>query len=749
MVKKKKSESTVADLLRISNFVLLNTLVFHEVLHNQRAEIKSLNSIHADLQRQLLRQWDFIENEIDYAPIFRLAKQVLSAYPSSPQTEAALAKLKDLALSTVSSGVHLRHDLMGRIYHKLLLRTTGGYYATYYTSIPAAVLLSDLQLKTLNPSWNFADLGFVSEFRLIDPACGSGTLLSSSYSAIRDKFIIDHANTTSDELAGLHRAMLEDVVSGFDVLDYATHLSLTTLALHNPLAPFSNSNIFTLPNGVGGEGKVYLGSLDSLDPQGTLQPRRWGVQEDLRPSSEGEVYQPILLESSSFDVVVMNPPFSRSANPNLKFGYADPDVRKKMGNRLKRITKELRLEGIGVAGLGAHFMALGDRLLRPNGRIGVVIPRSILAGVSWGKIRSIFEDSYEIEYVVSNFDPSAIGSMKGWGWSENTDLGEVLVIARKEERLGTDRKTLFVNVVESPANEVESLLFGQLVRRERSNLRKTLLENTWAELASDEGLKGYCYWVNHSDLRPNWHLPCLFANPELNRFAMRTYHNPKLLKLGSLLSSSGRDIAMVKKHFAKSTTTTTYAILYGHQSSMNTILLPKENIGFGRPKSGKKSAELHRNHASSFLIAERPHTNSENLLAVEVPTKVLATAFWEVKLSDPRFNRLLLLWLNSTFGFVLTLGSGSNSRGSIFKVKQDHLRDIPVPDPADVSLDEVADLYNSVRSKPFHRFADEFALAANNEGVRREIDDWFIEQLGLDVDLENFYPLIAEEHALE
>lgn len=743
-MKKKKTSSTVLDLLRIADFILLNTLIFHEILSNQFTDVKSLRLIERNRQKTLADHWKRIEKRIDYKPIFKLANQVLNAYPTSPQTESVLARLQELALSIVSSGVHLRHDLMGRIYHKLLLQTMGGYYATYYTSVQAAVLISDLLIKTPNPEWVLSDLDAIERFRLIDPACGSGTLLSSTYSAIRDRFVLEHPAPTDQDLSRLHRLLLEKCMYGFDVLDYASHLTLTTLAMHNPRAKFLTSNIYTLPNGIDREGNIYLGSLDYLDPQISLKPKRWGPTE----SDEDDATFELPLQPGSFDCVVMNPPFSRSANPNLKFGYKPPEVRQRMGNRLKQLTRNLKMEGIGVAGLGAHFVVLGDRLLGGGGRIGIVIPRHILSGVSWLKVRRTLQSKYEIEYVISNFDPTVVEQLQGWCWSENTDLGEVLIIARKVSNKSERKCCMFVNVLNQPHNEVESLLLSQSIHSKRGQLQKTVVHKTWAELLQGGRLAAFAYFVEDKWLSKNWHMPCVFSHPEIVRLGLELSTDKKLIALGPCLTSKGRDIAIVKRNFHLSRAVTSYPMLYGHQSAMNTIELPDSHLKYGKPKEGTKSHEMHRQFASDLLIAERPHINSECLLAVEVSKPVLATAFWEVKLSNSSLRPLVLLWQNSTFGFILGLGIGANSRGPIFKIKQEHLDDILVPKPNSTLLDRSRNFYNDLKSKQFNPFPQEFELAAKGTGVRIEIDRFFAEELGLRVDLQNLYELLIKEPAM-
>lgn len=745
MVKKQSVDPTAVDLARISDFILLNTLIFHQVLSNQRDEVKSLHKVATDRQQTLLDQWRTIREEVNYQPIFDLAIGVLEVYPPSPQTEDLLDELGRLAISIVSSGVHLRHDLMGRLYHKLLLKTVGGFYATNYTSVPAAVLLSGLTMVRSHPTWNFDSPHAFDDFHYIDPACGSGTLLSALYSAIRHKFVIDCPNPDSDSLKKVHRTLLEHGAHGYDVLDYATHLSLTTLAMHNPRAQFEDSNIWTLANGIDTEENIFLGSLDFLDPQRKLHAREWSPS---RANDEDGDLKLLEVAAGEFDVVVMNPPFSRSANPNLKFGYETPQVRKKMGKRLRQLTKLHDMSGIGVAGMGPYFIVLADILLKQTGRLATVIPRHILSGVSWQKIRDLLIEGYELEFIVSNFDPDKTEDLEGWSWSEETDLGEVLLMARKEASPKSEYLVTFVNITNQPSNDVEASFLTQEILKELDGLDGDITSGYWTEITAAGEFRGFVYNVSSEDLQLNWHAPCVFSHPELNGTTLNLLRNSNLVPLEAYLSSKGRDIAGVKNRFRKAQSTTGFPILYGHNESMNTIGLDAEHVSYGVPKSGEKSEEMHANHASDLLIAERPHINSECLLALETTEPVLTTAFWEIKLSDDALRPLLLLWMNSTFGFMTTLGVGANSKAQNFKVKQDHLGSLPIPEPSEKLLQAGQELYEEIRDQVFRPFPEEFNRASEGEGPRHKIDKMFQNHLEFDHDLETIYAHLTEEPAL-
>ena len=119
---------------------------------------------------------------VDYRPVFETARVALMSLPQTPDIAQAIFVLaRDV--SKIAGLVHgLRHDLLGRIFHRVL--DTARYDGSYYTSTPAAVLLAALAIREEDCDW--ADPNAVERLRICDPACGTGTLLMAAAERIRD-----------------------------------------------------------------------------------------------------------------------------------------------------------------------------------------------------------------------------------------------------------------------------------------------------------------------------------------------------------------------------------------------------------------------------------------------------------------------------------------------------------------------------------------------------------------------------------
>ena len=413
-----------------AGLLLIDAMVFHEVVASFHRDVPTLSTLLSsqNIKKELENAWQYIIQRINYEPVLEIALNILRNMPAGPYIDRELRRLANLSYDIASSRVLLRHDLFGRIYHSLLLGDLAKYYATYYTSIPAARLLarllvnlpSSLDVSIIPPTYNGEPL------KVVDFACGSGTLLSAIYKEIDARHRIEAEELMVD---ALHKYLIEEGIWGFDVLHHAVHLAAMALFLHNPI-PVSGSKLFALRLGKIGE-NAYLGSINFLSSPTLAQDMMLTGEvargQEVVSVSKKEA-RPI--ELPRFHICIMNPPFTRSVGGNLLFGSLPKEERRELQRELSRLLREKNISGIGQAGLGAVFVFLADKYLEEGGRIGLVLPRAVLTGVSWWKVRELLMNKYHIEYIITSYETN-----NQWNFSENTDLSEILLVARKRRGL--------------------------------------------------------------------------------------------------------------------------------------------------------------------------------------------------------------------------------------------------------------------------------------------------------------------------
>ena len=164
--------------------------------------------------------------------------------------------------------------------------------------------------------WSNADA--IGRLRVGDFACGTGALLSAVYEQIAAR----HERAGGDA-AALHSAMMEEVLYGCDVMPSAIHITGSTLAGMQPGGKFENSRLYTLAYGRQDDGSVAIGSLELLQASQTLALFTTSDPARRTGGTGEEVASQILAEvpDSRFDLVIMNPPFTR--NTTHEGAYSD------------------------------------------------------------------------------------------------------------------------------------------------------------------------------------------------------------------------------------------------------------------------------------------------------------------------------------------------------------------------------------------------------------------------------------------
>ncbi len=433
--------------------VIINAMVFEERLASIHPDIRPLETTRHQghiSKTDLIRAWDAIL-EIDYWPIFKMARDVAGTLSeveaSEVLDECARAAMKLLAMGTVG-----QHDLAGRIFNRLVSERK--FLASFYTTIPAATLLAGLSLLPERwPNLQWANVEALREFRVVDPACGTGTLLMAAYRQI----VENHLPTSGGDhaLAELHKTLMEDIIYGADVVQAATHLTAGTLAAMSPAITFKQMNLHTLKLGVDDDGAVYLGSLDWLvAPQ--VQSLFSTTSEQIGATSG---VTGALVRRPNADLVISNPPYTRRGSDRgheetIARIFALPEGDTESQSQIARRTTEL-LRGTPanqMAGHGSSFTVLADRLVKPGGRIALVLPVTAVAGESWSEVREMLASRYQIEFVLSSHDPE-LRSM-----SYDTDIAEILLVARHlEECEPASRRGVFVTLWQAPRLVTDAL----------------------------------------------------------------------------------------------------------------------------------------------------------------------------------------------------------------------------------------------------------------------------------------------------
>ena len=380
-----------------AGFLLVNQITFYRVLSANKPypdiDIDNLTS-----PSDLVDYFDRVLED-DYTPVysFRIAEELP---PNS------LTILKDAIKSIYAlSPERINHDVLGKVFHELIPVSARKKVAAYYTKSKPAEILAELAIDS-------------SDETVLEPACGSGTLLAASY--MRKRQLMD--DFTEED----HRRFVEYDITGIDVMPFAAHLSCIHLALQAPVYETDEVNI-------GIEDSTTLNPGDTIDQLSFVLPesnRQRGLG-DFDGSSAADTSDEQIeagsiamdakagrdMELKLVDTVIMNPPYSRQESiARFSDGYKSD-----LSNRFSRRDSKGQLHG--KMSFCSYFMFLADKFLKSGGTLAAVLPASILTKASDYGVREMLLQEYNIKYLIARRDEINL--------SEDTDMREILLVAEK------------------------------------------------------------------------------------------------------------------------------------------------------------------------------------------------------------------------------------------------------------------------------------------------------------------------------
>lgn len=704
--------------------------------------------------------------KINYEAIFDLVKEMLKALPPMARLSNELVKL---SAEIASKKTLLRRDLAGKVYH----RVVGDWalkkgLATYFTQVPSAYLLLYLAKPGL--------------CRIADLACGSGTLLVAAYSACSARYRISLLKSGEDKNPKeiehvFHEAFVQSCYA-FDVLGYASQITALNLALHSPETPIKGlSRIYTMPLGYREEDhSISLGSLELGRISGRLdkifkQIVRIGVdkkeQDELRKLDKLE----------PFDLIVMNPPFSRTTGRSGRsggglFGFMGAtDARNMVLNDYTRMRteieeslnqtalkllkgtkleillrdKELRQhKNIWQAGEGLVFVHLADTLLKIGGRLCLVLPKGLLSGVSWFLARTLLAEHYHVEYVIVSYEKGQ------YNFSESTSLSECMIVAKRVENHPENENTKFIILLKKPRTSVESVALAKRIEAEKGNYVEAGEAKAFIVAANRKEL------VDNLD---NWgrfvFLPNVNILEKITEILDGTVRldNQKvaipLVKFSEIVSSIGVDAHRFVDTFRVVAGPVPGAIrmLKGGEEAQRRTMKTSANA-YAIPII-ERGETIFQKVGGTLLVPDRIRINTAHVISMVADDKLLSNIFYAVRLKDESVERIkaLCLWLNTTWGILTILSSREETHGGFIRLKMSQWKLLPVLDINSLAKDKVkalARVFDDYGNKRLLRIPAQYGTTGKIDGLRLKLDCSFLNIMGLQAEEKNLIRLYRE-----
>ena len=635
---------------------------------------------------------------LDYKPIFQTARAALRACPPDPAFADAVRESAQAALAVSGNIAGLRHDLLGRIFHTVL--DSARYDGSFYTTTAAATLLAALAIREDMCDWS--DPEAVSRLRIIDPACGTGTLLMAAAERIRDLA----PDLRDDESVG--SALIEQALYGYDVNVTATHMAATTLGLLSPTTRFRKMKIGRAFLGVDDDGRAFLGSLEFLDQQPKLIPWPNGDQAFSQVENGENMANP-----DPADLVIMNPPFTRS---DLRHDQFSEEHETKLKEREKELFSK---KPVHLSSNGNAFLILADYITKAEScTIAAVLPLVTSTNASALEIRKYLASRYHIETIVTSHDPDRIY------FSENTSIGEMLIVCRRwADRRKRKPPTRVVNLVTNPGTPAMALSVAWAI--EEGNFEKISFGTVqeWPELRIREGNWGAVQFLS----------PYLCEKFDFLRDG-RLFETVAL----NTIAVIGPDGVGTRSMFNRSSLPRVGGMtaLWDHKTDV-TQSMGAETDSHIAPKPGKeRRARNLWKQRGRLLLPMRARLNTVRALGALLEYPALGSAWTPCKprvrgIGTETLEKALCVYMNSSVGVLGLLGDRSNKAPSYPRFSMSDLKKMPVPDFAaiDGAADRLAEAYDA------HAKDALLPLPSMDDcPTRRALDDAVVEALGVDAE---------------
>ena len=648
--------------------------------------------------------------EKDYAPVFRPALAVLRVLPEAKPVHNAIRMLAECANRVAESLSELGYDHAGPLYHRILGSAKSD--GAFYTNNLSAIMLARLAFPKDWIDWS--DPEAVAKLRIIDPACGTGTLLMATLQTIKAR-VAEASKATVEDPNTLHKRLVEDVLCGLDINQHGIQLAACNMTLGAPTVDYERMNLATMPHGPQAEGPPKAGSLEILTaPEedreslaNLIAPPR--SLDDLDAAQVNENSE-VRFGLRDVDAVIMNAPFTSNENRSRKYG---DEGRKAMQVHELGIQQHLERNDAATRGavtsnsIGTFFSPLGDMLLNnTQGTLAKVIPTTACTNTSGKAERQFLAKRFHIETVVTSHDPQRPN------FSENTAIHESLLICRRRNRPNGnehDGPTRFIALRSMPSNASEAIALVDAIEAGVPGDLIAVLDQP-------------AHRVRDGDWRP-----CQFLDPELASAAMLLEESAGLVPLQGRhpLGPAGRRIRDAFRQVDE--VEGTDRVFWSRSKDLRTTMSATPEQSVEDKKAGL--AARYRKQAGHVLVASKFDTLSGRLLAIVSDEPALGSMWVPVQAEHAPLEhaKALCAWLNSTLGALGFLFRRSTKLTNP-SFSQAELATLPVPDFSATSHQALTRAYERTKDTPVQPWRH----AADDE-MRDTLDQAAAKTTGIDI----------------
>ncbi len=535
-----------ADGCTIASLLLMNAAMLHQRIAAGAwlPGVEGLETIKvAPKAAQLaLRQWNTITRH-DFRPVLEPAIELIWKVQDTGRESGLNKAMRHIAAEAerlAKDYADLGADYAGELFNQVMGNQASD--GAYFTRPEAASLLARLALDVAAPDADWTDLRTWESNRVVDLACGSGTLLAATLTEMKRR--ARERGLGERQIAERQKLAVEKTITGLDFNPVSLQLAAAQLTAGNVDVTYRNMGLHRMAYGPRNDdmNDVRAGSLELLG-----QRRVIGMGDELNldehdiGSERLQIAQddPILEDAvdSVFGarVIIMNPPFTDRKRMGDKFSEG---IRGQLRGRVDGLERALvqndpELDGfVSKTSIGPLFEALAEKCADAvDGVVAMVRPTVVFTGPAALQMRQVFAKRFHIHTLLTSHQPGEINL------SQKTSINESLIVVRRyEAKEGAKPPTRIISLDRVPTDDqTVGELHDQLVRCETG-----LLSDGWGEVSE---------WPVERIEAGDWTAGA-FRAPELAEAAFDLANHKSLLRMedqdmvpSAVLLGGGRDVA--------------------------------------------------------------------------------------------------------------------------------------------------------------------------------------------------------------
>ncbi len=455
---KEESLAKQADGCMTASLLMMNAAMLHQRICDDRwmDKISNLSDLKSsvDVVREIELAWMQIMVH-DFKPVLEPAVDCIRCIRKTGKLvglERALHRIASDAERIAEMYADIGSDHAGPLFNRVMGNQASD--GAYFTRPTAACIAARLTLDSVGVDLDWRDSSIWEKYKIVDLACGSGTLLTAMLTEMKRR--AKKSGASESFLAYLQKLAVEKMIKGLDINPISLQLAASQLTTGSRSIRYKRMGLHLMPYGPSKDGNISIGSLELLH-QRRILPSASGMHADGVRQSElvwEDMDDPKIEDAveavSGAQIVIMNPPFTNRNNMGQKF---PKETQKRLRGGVDWVHEKLIQydssfgKSLDKNSIGPMFSALADLCLDDtHGVLTLILPTIALTSSSNYKRRKLLAQHYHIHTIVSSHEP------KQWNMSVDTGINESLIICRRH-RNGHTPPTKFIHLDRMPTDE--------------------------------------------------------------------------------------------------------------------------------------------------------------------------------------------------------------------------------------------------------------------------------------------------------